>query len=188
MQSLQRHGKILIDLKDAYNMQILQDWNTFRWSRITLLSAPATKLIRMKTRLVWAPPVFNTCDCDLCGVLVRLGHPRPSVVTAPAYCGCPARTYVCDPVSRVRPDQSATPCCARWCVVVHRARRRGKSRPHVCWVPSHTPPRHGYGCGPVDPRGSLIALAVTTGLHSTCQLDLLLASRQRRTPLHELIV
>ena len=34
------------------------------------------------TKLVWAPPVFNTCVCDLCHVrvLVRLSHPRPSVV------------------------------------------------------------------------------------------------------------
>ena len=35
-QSVQRQVNILIDRKDAYNMQILQDWSTFRWSRNTL--------------------------------------------------------------------------------------------------------------------------------------------------------
>ena len=48
IQSVRRHVNILIDGKDAYNMQVFQDWNTFRWSRITLLSDPAAKLIRMK--------------------------------------------------------------------------------------------------------------------------------------------
>ena len=37
----------MIDRKDAYNMQILEDWNSFRWSRFTL-SNPAAKLMRMK--------------------------------------------------------------------------------------------------------------------------------------------
>ena len=36
--------KILIDRKDAYNDQILQDWNTFRWY-------PAAKLTRMKVHV-----------------------------------------------------------------------------------------------------------------------------------------
>ena len=40
--------KTLIERKDAYNMQILQDWNTFRRSSVTLPSDPASKLIRMK--------------------------------------------------------------------------------------------------------------------------------------------
>ena len=33
-------------------MQILRDWNTFRWSRITLLSGdPAAKVIRVKVHM-----------------------------------------------------------------------------------------------------------------------------------------
>ena len=48
------------------------------------------------TRLVWAPPVFNTCVCDLCRVraAVSLSHLRPSVVTAPVCRGCPGPTVV----------------------------------------------------------------------------------------------
>ena len=66
------------------------------------------------TTLVLAPPVFNTLVTDLCRVrvLMRLSHPRPSVVTAPVYWGCPAGTHWSDPISRVRPDQSANSCCA----------------------------------------------------------------------------
>ena len=60
IQSVQRH-------KDAYNMPILQDWNTFRWSRVALLSAPAAKLIRMKVH------VFS--DSTLC---VGVWNPDPS--------------------------------------------------------------------------------------------------------------
>ena len=32
-------------------MQIQQDWNTFRWSRVTLLSDPAAKVLRMNVRV-----------------------------------------------------------------------------------------------------------------------------------------
>ena len=39
--------KTPIERKDAYNMQIPKDWNTLRLSKITLLSDPAAKLIRM---------------------------------------------------------------------------------------------------------------------------------------------
>ena len=39
---------MLTDRKETYNVQILQDWKTFRWSRITVLSDPVAKLIRMK--------------------------------------------------------------------------------------------------------------------------------------------
>ena len=64
------------------------------------------------TKLVRAPPVFNTCVCVLCRVrvLVRLSHPQPSVVTAPVYRGCPVGTHWGDPISKVRPDQSANSC------------------------------------------------------------------------------
>ena len=44
--SVQRQVKTLIERKDAYNMQILQKWNEFRWSIITMLSDPAAKLIK----------------------------------------------------------------------------------------------------------------------------------------------
>ena len=44
LQFVQRQVKTLIGGKDAYNMQTLQDWNTFRWSRNTLMSDPAAKI------------------------------------------------------------------------------------------------------------------------------------------------
>ena len=50
-QSVQRQVQTLIELKDAYKMQVLQDWRTFRWSRITLLSDPAATMIRMKVHV-----------------------------------------------------------------------------------------------------------------------------------------
>ena len=37
--------------KDVYNVQILQNWKTCRWSRVTLLSDPAANLIRMKVHV-----------------------------------------------------------------------------------------------------------------------------------------
>ena len=125
-------------------------------------------LLRYQT-CVGATRVQHTCVCDPCRVrvLVRLSHPRPSVVTVPVYRGCPAGTHWGDPVSRVRPDQSANSCCACWCVVVRRTCRRGKSRPYVCWVSSHTSPRQGHGCGPVDLRRNLAPLvAHRTRCHS----------------------
>ena len=78
-------------------------------------------LLRCQACVV-ATRVHNSCVCDLCRVrvLVRLSHPRPSVVTAPVYRGCPAGTHWGDPVSRVRPDQSANSCCACRCAVVRR--------------------------------------------------------------------
>ena len=59
--------KILIDRKDSYNMQILQDWKTFRWSGNTWLSNAAAKSIRMKVH------VFSgSTSC------VGVSHPDPS--------------------------------------------------------------------------------------------------------------
>ena len=52
IQSVQRQVKTLIERKDAKNMQIFQDWNTFRCSRITLLSDPAAKLIRQRVHVL----------------------------------------------------------------------------------------------------------------------------------------
>ena len=47
------------------------------------------------------------------GFLCRCGGLGPSTAFpswwAPVYCGCPAGTHGCDPVSRVRLDQSANP-------------------------------------------------------------------------------
>ena len=62
---------------------------------------------------MWSAPVVTSHICDLCRVRVdvRWSHPRPSVVTAPVYR---------DPVSRVRPHQSANSCLragVQWCVV-----------------------------------------------------------------------
>ena len=65
-ESVQRQVKISIDRRDAHNMQILQDWNTYRRSKITLLNHPAAKLINMRVRL------FS--DSTLCGV----SNPDPS--------------------------------------------------------------------------------------------------------------
>ena len=48
-------------------MQILQDWNKFRWSRITLLCDPAAKLTRMK--------VHALSDSTLCD---GVSNPEPS--------------------------------------------------------------------------------------------------------------
>ena len=67
IHSVQRQLKTLIDRKDAYNVQSLQDQNTFRWSRITLLRDPGAKLIRMKV------DVFS--DSILC---VGVSNPDPS--------------------------------------------------------------------------------------------------------------
>ena len=51
IQSGQRQVAPLIECKDAYNMQIVQEWNTFRWSRVTLLSDPTANLIRIKVHV-----------------------------------------------------------------------------------------------------------------------------------------
>ena len=48
-------------------MHILQDWNTFRWSRLTLLTDPAANLIRMKVHVL--------SDSSLC---VGVSNPDPS--------------------------------------------------------------------------------------------------------------
>ena len=63
IQSVQRRVQTLIERKDVYNVQVLQDWRTFRRSRITLLSDPAAKLIRMKVLVFW---------------ISTLPHPDPS--------------------------------------------------------------------------------------------------------------
>ena len=67
IQSVQRQGKTLIERKDAHNMQVSQDWNTFRFSRRALLGDPAAKLIRLKV------DVFS--DSTLC---VGVSKPDPS--------------------------------------------------------------------------------------------------------------
>ena len=69
--------------------------------------------------------LLSECAVDLLVVVVVSGHPQPShrracaqwfgcgpstaspANQAPVYCGCPAGTHGCDPVSRVRLDQSA---------------------------------------------------------------------------------
>ena len=66
-QSAQRQVQTLMERKDSHNRQVLQDWNTFRGSTITLLSDPATELVRMKVH------VFS--DSTLC---VGVSNPDPS--------------------------------------------------------------------------------------------------------------
>ena len=103
----------------------------------------------LRYQAVWSPPIFTACVCDLCRVrvLLRLSHPRP-----------PDRSqHGCAPDAQAvwHRSQSANSCCAELCCVVvsggaSSTSSCGLSRPYVYWIPSHTPPRHGYGCGPVD--------------------------------------
>ena len=67
VQSMQRQVQALIDRTDADNMQVFQDWKTFRWSRTKLLSDPAAKLIRMNSRVL--------SDSTMC---VGVSTPDPS--------------------------------------------------------------------------------------------------------------
>ena len=48
IQSVQRQVR---NIDRSHNMQIFQEWNTFRGSRSTLLSDPAAKLIRIKAHV-----------------------------------------------------------------------------------------------------------------------------------------
>ena len=135
------------------------------------------------TMFGWSAPlfvgwVFTSRVCDLCRVRVdvRLSHPRPSVVTLPVYRGCPAGTHWGDPVSRVRPDQSANSCCACWCVVVRRTRCRALSveSPVLTFVGFPVAPLLDMVMavalsifGEASHHRWLIAHAVTTDLQST---------------------
>ena len=65
--SVQRQVQTLTKRKDAHTVRVLQDWSTFRWSRMTLLSDPAAKMIRMKVH------VFQ--DSTSC---VGVSNPDPS--------------------------------------------------------------------------------------------------------------
>ena len=51
IQCVQRQVKTLIDRTDAYSMQKVHGWKTFHWSRNTMLSDPAAKLIRMEVHV-----------------------------------------------------------------------------------------------------------------------------------------
>ena len=123
--------------------------------------------------LGWSSPVFTSRVCDLCRVRVdvRLSHPRPSVVTASVYRGCPAGT-----LWRVRPDQSANLSSACWCVVVRRIRRRVVSveSPVLTFVGFLLAPLLDMVTavalsifGETSHRLWLASLSVTTDLHST---------------------
>ena len=142
--------------------------------------------------------MFTSRICDLCRVRVdvRLSRTRPCVETAPVYRGCPAGTHWGDPVSRVRPDQSANSCLRSVC--------SGASYTLLCCLSVESPVLTFVGL-PLAPLLDMvtavalsifgeashhlwfIALAVTTDHHSTSRLNLLQASPQTRTPLHELI-
>ena len=79
--------------------------------------------------------------------------------------------------------------CACWCVVVRRTRRRESPVLRFVGFPL-TLLLEMVTAVAVSIFNEtlhhlwLIALAVTTGIHSICRLDLLLASSQTRTPLH----
>ena len=64
---VQRQSQTLIERNDACNTHVLQDWSALRWSRITLLSDPAAKMIRMTVH------VFS--DSTLC---VGVSNPDPT--------------------------------------------------------------------------------------------------------------
>ena len=51
---------------------------------------------------------------------------------------------------RVVEHQSASTCCAGRCVVARRTRSVKCAAVTFCTVFSHTRPRHGHDCGPVD--------------------------------------
>ena len=122
----------------------------------------------LRYQAVWSPPIFTACVCDLCRVrvLVRLSHPRPPdrsqhgctvgvlpgptrVLPMPRQCG----------IGRRAPTRAVLSCAALWCLVVRRPRRRVDCLVLTfIGIPLTTPPRHGYGCGPVDLRES----------HTTC--------------------
>ena len=55
IQSGQRQVKTPIGRQNVYMLQFLQDWNTFRWSRILLLGDPAANFIRMKVHVFSDP-------------------------------------------------------------------------------------------------------------------------------------
>ena len=59
IQSVQRQVQTLIERKDAYTVQVSQDWKILRWSRTTLLSDPAAKLIRMEVHAISDCSVSN---------------------------------------------------------------------------------------------------------------------------------
>ena len=97
--SVRRQVKTLIERTDAYNKQKLQDWNTFRWSRITLLSDPAATLIRMKVHVfsdstlcvgVWNPDPSNKWATKIRGRMegtriwrqLQFGSPRSAIHVA----------------------------------------------------------------------------------------------------------
>ena len=75
-------------------------------------------------------PYVNTCsaamlECtvDFLVVVVAIGPSTAFLANqAPVYCGCPAGTHGCDPVSRVRLDQSANPVVV-WLGLVSRVVR-----------------------------------------------------------------
>ena len=89
---------------------------------------------------------FFNCVID-CASLFSCGGIGPSTAflanQTPVYCGCPAGTYGCDPVSRVRQDQSANSLVV-WLGLVSRVVRSSWGRGafvHECWY-SHSPLRH----------------------------------------------
>ena len=84
-----------------------------------------------------AQPCFDPCSQLVCARAREVEPPTAFRRNGPSAAWCPAGTHWGDPISGVRPDQSANSCCACWCAVLRRTRRRGKSRPCVCWVPSH---------------------------------------------------
>ena len=95
----------------------------------------------LRYHVVWSPPLFTACVCDLCRVrvLVRLSHPRPPDRNQH---GCTVGvlpgTHPCalDAQAVWHRSQSANSCCAELCCVVvfgggSSTSSCGLSRPYV---------------------------------------------------------
>ena len=109
-------------------------------------------------------------SCRLSSV-VEVGPFTASLANqAPVYCGCPAGTHGCDPVSRVRLGQSANPVVV-WLGLVSRVREvivetwnmsefqhkeQGNKRTFFCWM------RRGF-----EPE--VLTVKQNPGVEQTCK-------------------
>ena len=85
--SVQRQVKTLIDRKDAKNMQILQDWKTFRWSRITLLTGlVSSDSIHIVCWSLKSRPIQHLGN-KIGGCMENICMSRSSVVMSTLVCG-----------------------------------------------------------------------------------------------------
>ena len=74
MRSVQRQVQALVDSNNAYSMKVTQDWQTFRWSRITLLDDPAARFIRMKIHVISTRNGSYSCQCAEVSMRTQKGY------------------------------------------------------------------------------------------------------------------